>query len=263
MRSGSGVGVLALDELERQNALVDQLLAQHQPVAVGKKAVDAGGGGIAVDFLGRVGVEHPRVDVGAVGQLGRVSGQDAGHVSGNGWIGGQRGALIGERHQHVAINHSARALLAAGEREEGVSPQRAGQVRAVVVLAGRLDAAHLKERAGAEDAVEVRFEETAVNPQPAAGLDVDGAGGLVPVLGAVVAAVGGELGNDGGGGAQARVEIAQQVPVHQVELDVLVAAALAGAGVGLPQEIEVGALLHRRRGRGCVAGRVLIRWCGP
>ena len=47
---------------------VDQLLAQHQPVAVGKRAVEAGGGGIAVDFLGRIGVEHPLVDVGTVGR---------------------------------------------------------------------------------------------------------------------------------------------------------------------------------------------------
>ncbi len=174
MRARGSVRVLTLHQLKRQHALVHQLVSQNQPVARIQGLVDAGARRVAVDLLRGVGVEHPLVDVGPVRLLGRIRGEDSLDVRGEGGIGRQRRAFRRKRNQDVSVHHPARLLLARGEREDGALPDRRQEVHAVVVLPRGLHAAHLEERPGAEDAVQVRFEQAPVNAGPGAGRDVQG-----------------------------------------------------------------------------------------
>src|SRR6476660_1652599 len=66
--------------------------------------------------------------------------------------------------------------------------------------------------------------------------------GTVSELRAEIIAIGLELLNQCRSGAQADVQFFQRVVVNEIELNILVPAALAALGVGLAQQIEFGAL---------------------
>jgi len=93
--------------------------------------------------------------------------------------------------------------------------------------------------------------------------------GVVAKLGAEVFSLGLKLGDDGGVGAQPDVQVLEGVVVDEIELDVFIAAALPGSGVGRAQEIEFGAFLFHRlllgfgRFFGCLFNRFgRFRWRG-
>ena len=67
------------------------------------------------------------------------------------------------------------------------------------------------------------------------------------VLGTEVTAVDSEFGNDRGGRAEADVEFLQCVVIDEIELNVLVAAALAGCGGRFAEEVDRGPLRVRFR----------------
>ena len=86
--------------------------------------------------------------------------------------------------------------------------------------------------------------------------------GRVAEFRAEVAAFRKEYRNDGGGGPQPHIELLQRVVVHQVELDVLVAPALAGRGIRLAQQVQLdaaGILRGSARGRIRFGLRILLR----
>ena len=66
--------------------------------------------------------------------------------------------------------------------------------------------------------------------------------GAPAVLGPVVVAVRLEVRHDGCSGTEANVEFLKSVGVDKIELNVLVATGLAGLGVLLPEQIQIGTL---------------------
>ena len=83
-------------------------------------------------------------------------------------------------------------------------------------------------------------------------------GRRISELGSEVIAIGVKFLHDGGAGSQARIQLLACIVVDEVELDILIAAALAGLGIHLAKQVELRALirLHLRLGR--VGGRLLI-----
>ncbi len=136
--------------------------------------------------------------------------------------------------------------------------QRDQDLCAVVVLAGGLDGSELEERARREDAVAVGLVDRGVEAAARGRLEVDRTARSIPELAAEVALRGAELSDDGGAGPEADIEFLLDVVVDQGQLDVFVAAALAGIGVNLAEQVEVRALrvsrgLNRLASRGCLA----------
>ena len=76
MRFGPRIGVLAGGKLEGLDRLRSELVTQRQTVRVAEVLVEPHSGVVVVDQLRRVGVEGPRIDIGAVRQLGRIGGQN-------------------------------------------------------------------------------------------------------------------------------------------------------------------------------------------
>jgi hypothetical protein len=62
-----------------------------------------------------------------------------------------------------------------------------------------------------------------------------------PELGAEVPAIGFKFLDRGGGSAYPYVEVLENAVIDEVDFDVLVAAALAGGNVDLPQKVQFGA----------------------
>ena len=94
------------------------------------------------------------------------------------------------------------------------------------------------------------------------GAHLDGRLGGVAVLGAEVLLIRLEHPDDGGGGAEADVEILECVVVDQIELDVLVPTALAGARVGLPEQVKLDSLVRLRLRLAGVSGVRFPRFFG-
>ena len=245
--AGGGVGVLAADELEGEDVLGDPVVAEGELVAAAEALVEAGGGVAVVDGLGGVEVDHAGVDVGAVGGDVGVGVEDAGDDGAEAGFGGQGGAFAGEGGENVAVDDAAEGLEAAVPGEGGAAPELAGEGGREVVVAGGLDAADLEEGAGGGEAVEMAPVEIAVpGVFEGRGLE-DAPGGGGAEFSAEVVAVGGEFVDEGGGDADALVELFLGVVVDEVELDVFVAAAFAGFVVGLAEEVQLGAGLGGRR----------------
>ena len=70
---------------------------------------------------------------------------------------------------------------------------------------------------------------------------MDSGGGVVAKLGAEVFPLGTELGDDRRVGAEPDIEFLEGIVVDEIELDVLVAPALAGCRIGCAQQVEFGA----------------------
>jgi hypothetical protein len=123
-----------------------------------------------------------------------------------------------------------------------------------------LDVADLEERSGADDAVAVRPVSGAVDAGPIGRREEEDRARRVAEFGAEVAALGAEDVDDGGRGAEADIELFEGVVVDEVELDVLVAAALARGRIGLAEEVELGPArcVGRRLGFGLRRGRGLL-----
>ena len=73
--------------------------------------------------------------------------------------------------------------------------------------------------------------------------------GRLPILGTEIAPVDGKLADKRRGRAQADVKFLERVVVDKVELDILVAAALAGFGGCFPQQVDARALCIVALGR--------------
>ena len=152
-----GVGILAGDKLESHRPFDwCNVCCSEDSVMRPEVLIQADVGRIGIDGLRRVGVECPRVNVGAVGRRLRVSGDPSLDQPVHRGVGGQWAcAPIGQRHQDVAVHAAAQFLLRAIQRQVSAPPQTEAGIEAVVVFVGGLNTAHLEERPRGEDAVGV------------------------------------------------------------------------------------------------------------
>ena len=139
------------------------------------------------------------------------------------------------------------------------APQAKTGHKPVVVFVSGLHAAGLKERSRAEDTVAVSEGNPAIEVSGAGGwAEVHRAGRPVAELRTEVTEFRLEGGDDCGTAAEPGIEFLEGVVVDQIELDILVAAALARLYFGFTKEIQFGALVIggcSRRGRpGCGFG---------
>ena len=117
MGASGRVRILALDELECVHELLSEAVVQRQPVVFAQRNVVATACNIVVDHLRRVGIVGARVNVGPVGGFIRVGVKDPGDHCSQVGIGRERDPLLGQRHQHVAIDVAPVSLLAEVNRQ--------------------------------------------------------------------------------------------------------------------------------------------------
>ncbi len=244
---GVGVGILPGHQLEGVHALRGELVLEGDAVPVAGVLIQADPAVVIVDMLRGVGVQGALIDVGAVGRLGRIRGEEPLDDRACRGVRGERGALVGLGNEDVPVDAAAQLLLAAVESQEGAAPEGRAEGEAVVVVVGRLYVARLEERPRAEDAVLMGFVRRPVHAAARKGGDVQRGCGRVAELGAEIIALGAELADDRGGRAQPDVQFLEGVVVHQVEGNVLVAAALAGRRVRMAEKIQLDALARLRR----------------
>src|SRR5438034_8534269 len=253
VRLGVGVGILAGHEFERLDLLIGEGVPQEQAVARAQILVQVDRGGVGVDGLRRVGVEHSGIDVDAVERKFRVGVDPSLDQPVGGGIGGKRNALRGERHQHIAVHAAPKFLSRAIQREMRAAPQAKTRDQPVVVFVSGLHAAGLEERSRAEDTVAVSEGNPAIEVSGARGwAEVHRSGRLVAELRTEVTEFRLEDAGDGSTAAEAGIEFLEGVVVDQIELDILVAAAFARLYFGFTNEIQFGALVIGgclRRGR--------------
>ena len=154
---------------------------------------------------------------------------------------------------------AARLLLAALQKQDRAAPKASSRAEPVVVLVGGLDPTDLEEGSGAENAVLVGLPDFAMK-SGTEGRSVQHGRRRVAEFGAEVAALGANVFDDGGGGAQADIHFLKGVIVHQVELNVFVATALAGRRIRLSDEVELYPPRVRRRAGILRGGRFGRRW---
>ena len=258
----SGVGILPRHQLERVHVLLRELI-EH---AHASRCIQAHARVVIVDRLRRVRVQRALVDIGTIGQHGGKRRQPPPDESPHGGVIRQRGSLIWLRHQDVAVHVAAQFLLAAVEGEVPARAHRKPGRETVIVLARGQHIAHLKERARGEYAVQMRPRDVSVKPRLILRAHVHDGRRCVAELGAEVAALGPELGVNRRRCAQPDVQLLQRVVVDEIELDVLVAAAFARVGVGLPEQVQFDAAGRFRLGLGGLngfggLGRRLIGLC--
>ena len=245
MGLGVRIRILSNHELEGIDVLRRPRVTQREVTAERPRAIELDSGRVSIDALQAVGVQRAVSDVWTVRRIFRIGSENAVNRSAGGRVASQRCALLGQRHQHVSVDVAANLVLRGAQRECSERAGGGAEIDAVEVLAGRLDRAYLEKGAGREDAVVVAPERIAVKPRPAGGRGMHRRRRRLAVLGAEIAAIHGELRNDRGGRAQADVEFLQRVVIHQIELDVLVAPALACFGGGLAEQVHVGAIRPR------------------
>src|SRR6266436_8764424 len=123
---------------------------------------------------------------------------------------------------------------------------------AVVVLAGGLDTAGLEEGSCAQNAVRVSEKKTAMEVAGLlARIEMNERYGVVAKLRAKVFALGLKLGDDCCVCAEPKVEFLESIVIDEIELQILVAPALAGGRVGCAEKIELGAFAVSRLLLGC------------
>src|SRR5436309_7460280 len=253
MRLGVGVGILAGHEFERLDLLIGEGVPQEKAVAPAQILVQVDRGGVGVNGLRRVGVEHSGIDVDAIGHKFRVGVDPSLDQAVGGGIGGKRNALRGERHQHIAVHAAPKFLSRAIQREMRPAPQAKPRHKPVVVFVSGLHAAGLEERSRAEDTVAVSEGNSAIEVSGAGGwAEVHRSGRLVAELRTEVTEFRLEDAGDGSTAAEAGIEFLEGVVVDQIELDILVAAAFARLYFGFTNKIQFGALVigwRFRRGR--------------
>src|SRR5690348_16684133 len=66
VRLGIGVGILAGYQLECVDLLIGEDVAEKQAIARAEILIQANGGGVGINGLGRVDIERPRVDIRAI-----------------------------------------------------------------------------------------------------------------------------------------------------------------------------------------------------
>src|SRR5207249_10463586 len=136
-----------------------------------------------------------------------------------------------------AVHIATVLVLRPAEGEVPAVPELHPQGCAVLVVAGRLDRADLKEGSRAKDTVVVIPEQTPVNAGTLLPLSADRVAGGRSILGGPVTAFRHKLLNDGCCGAHPHVELANSVRIQQVDLYVFVATRLALGGIGLAQKV--------------------------
>ena len=171
----------------------------------------------------------------------------------------RRSALVGRRHQHVAVDLAAVLCLAAVDRESSTLPERKTDRETVVIATGRLHLAHLEKRAGAEEAVVVSPVNIAMDLVGPRWRQMQGALGLPAEFRSPIALIDLVVLDDGGRRAHALCQLPEYVVVNQRETDVLVAAALAAGAVDFTQQVEAGAV--GRSLRCACSGRRCRRRC--
>ena len=230
--------------MERIDILGCELKLRGNPVPGAQILVHADSRIVVVYLLRGVPVERARVDIGAVRQLRRIGGEKAGYDCPCRGIRRQRCPLVCLGDQDIAVDAAAHFLLARIDKYTRSCPQGTPDRESIIIVPRGLDVADLKERARAEDAVEMGGIDCAVSSSLERRRHLEGLRRGVPELRAEIVVPRRELADDGGGGTEPHVQLLERVVVDQIELDVFVAPALAGVGVRLPQQIQLDALVR-------------------
>ena len=153
VRLGIGIGILPGNQLKGHDLLICEGVLHGDSVARAGSMIEAYHRSAGIDRLRRVGVEGPRVDIGAVGQRFRVGIDPALDQAIDSGVGGKSRAFTGQRDQHIAVYAASQGLLRTFESQVGTAPEAKCRRESVIVLVGRLDATGLEERSCAENAV--------------------------------------------------------------------------------------------------------------
>ena len=228
-----GVRVLPSHELERGHLLAHVAVLKRQLVAAADVLVEVRVPVLPVHALGRIGIQHPGIDVGAIGSLIRIGVENELDVGAQSRAGGQRSPFRRQGNQHVPVHHAAGLLLAGGEGEVSSAPERRFHIEAVLVVVGGHQPSHLKEGSRPESAVLMGLIQPSMRLAPLPRRNVQPDGGRNAVFRAEVAQVRQELGNQGGRRANPHQKVLKDVQVHRGHRDVLIAFVFSGRGVGL------------------------------
>ena len=230
------------------------MVLEYQPVAAPDPLIEAGVPILPIHAPGRIGVQHPGIDVGAIRNLIGIRIQNQQDEGAQSRVGGQRGPFRGQRHQDISVHHAAGLLLAHIEGDEGPAPEGRFDSEAILVIVRGLQPSHLKEGPRAEDAVLMGLIQPPMQGAPDPRLRVQPDGGCDAVFRAEIAEVRQELGNQGGRRAQPLEQIFEEIHVHRVHRDVFIALVLTGPGVG-PGHLHFRAPHHGRGSRVFLARR--------
>ena len=134
VRHARGIRVLPRHELERDHLLAKVAVLKRQLVAAPDLLVEVRVPVLPVHALGRIGVQHPGIDVGAIRNLIRIGAENELDIGAQSRVGGQRGPFRGQRHQDVPVHHAAGLLLVRFEQKVRPGPERRFHLEAVLVI---------------------------------------------------------------------------------------------------------------------------------
>ena len=244
---GIRVGVLSGHKLESHHLLIGEGVLRKEFVVSAEILIEAKVGRSGVDRLRRVGVEGPGIDVRAVRRGFGISIDPSLEQAEDGGVVGERRTFTRQRNQNVPVDAAPQLLLRTVDGQASPPPETYPGREAVVVFAGGLDTADLKERSCAQNAVRVREKNAAMEvTRLLAWIEMDERCGIVAKLRAKVFALGLKLGDDGRVGAEPKIELLESIVIDEIELQVFVAPALAGGRVGCAEKIEFGAFAFSR-----------------
>ena len=230
--AGGRIRRLPGDELKGIDVLPDKIVAEREPVVVAEGLIKRPANAVVADVLCGVGIQRPPAPI---GQFVWVGGEDTFHDRPDSGIVGERRALLGRQHLHVAVLLAAVFSLAAVDGKSRALPQRQADRETVVVAAGREHFAHVEKLAGPEDAVVVGPEKIAMNLAGAPRRQMQGRLRPPAELSTPVVLIDLEILDDRGGCPHSQVQLAEYVVVDQREADVLVSPTLAAGAVDLAQ----------------------------
>ena len=120
MRLGVRIGILSNHKLEGIDILRGPRVAQRQIAAKRPRAIELDPGRIRIDALQAVCVQCAVSDVRTVRRIFGIRSENPLNCSAGGRVASQRRALLGQRHQHVAVDVAANLVLrgAQGKRSE-------------------------------------------------------------------------------------------------------------------------------------------------
>ena len=101
---GIGVRILAGHQLESIDLLIGEGVAEKQAVARAQVLIQADGGGVGIDGLGRVDIERPGIDIRAVGRERGIRIEPVLDQFVNIGVGCERRAFTRKRNQDIAIH---------------------------------------------------------------------------------------------------------------------------------------------------------------
>ena len=110
--------------------------------------IEANGGGVVVDVLGRVGVQGAVVAIGAVGEFFGEGVEEVLEELADGGVSGARCSFVSFWDYDVAVNIAAEFALAGVGSHGGILPGAESKAGTVLVIVGGAERADGKKAAG-------------------------------------------------------------------------------------------------------------------